>query len=169
VIVEAHGDGRLRPLSFMVVKGGINPGEAPFSAEAMRMTEDGTMVFGLQRQGGTRKRPVDAITVDQPAPGPGVKSDSDAITWVGKSHDARGVHTANWRTAVRVDDTAGTSRFELASEVDGARPSGRMVVTDGGDLELPTPGAGVVLRSPNGKRWRVSVDDEGRLQTSPAR
>jgi hypothetical protein len=167
VIVEAHGAGQLRPLSFMVVKGGINPGETPFSAEAMRMTEEGTMVFGLSRQGGPLKRSVDAITVDQPPPAPGTTSDSDAIKWVGKAHDGRGVHVANWRAAVRVNDTA-ASRFVLGSDIYGAPARSRLEVRDQGDLELPTPGAGIVLRSPSGKRWRVSVDDEGRLQTRPA-
>src|SRR5207237_85499 len=57
VVVEAHGEGRLKPLVFMDVQGGLrNPAEA-YSAEAMRMTEDGTMVFGLHRQGGRLKRP----------------------------------------------------------------------------------------------------------------
>jgi hypothetical protein len=170
VIVEAHGAGQLRPLSFMVVKGGINPGEAPFSAEAMRMTEEGTMVFGVHRQGGTLKRPVDAITVDQPPPAPGTASDSDAIRWVGKSHDDRGIHTADWRAAVQVSgaDNPPSSRFVLGGSRDGAPSRSRLEVTDQGDLELPTPGAGIVLRSPNGKRWRISVDDEGWLQTRPA-
>jgi hypothetical protein len=113
------------------------------------------------------KRPVDAITVDQPPPAAGTASDSDAIRWVGKSHDGRGIHTASWRAAVTVDKPS--SRFVLRNEVDGAPPRNRLEVTDQGDLELPTPGAGIVLRSPSGKRWRVSVDDEGRLQTRPAR
>lgn len=126
------------------------------------------MVFGVHRQGGTLKRPLDAITVDQPPPAAGTRSDSDAIRWVGKSHDDRGVHVADWRASVRVNDTAAASRFVLHSDVDGAPARSRLEVSDQGDIELPTPGASVVLRSPNGKRWRISVDDEGRLQTRPA-
>jgi hypothetical protein len=168
VIVEAHGAGQLRPLSFMVVKGGINPGEEPFSAEAMRMTEMGTMVFGLHRQGGSLKRPVDAITVDQPPPPPRTASSSDAIRWVGKAHDGASVHTAGWGTHVAVSDTRAASRLVVDSAVDAAQPQPRLVVTDQGDLELPVPGAGLVLRSPSGKRWRISVDDEGRLQSRAA-
>ncbi len=40
-----------------------------------------------------------------------------------------------------------------------------MKVTNSGDIELPTPGAGVILKSPNGKRWRLTVSDEGSVRT----
>ena len=152
VVVEAHGEGRLRPLAFMTVQGGINPGEPNFAAEALRMTEDGTIVLGLLRQGGRLRRPVDGLTVDQPPPTAEGPSDSDAIRWVGKSRDRDGIHTANWCAGVRVRDKSSSS-FALSHEADGAPPTPRLEVNADGDVELPTPGAGVVLRSPNGKRW----------------
>ncbi|GII26598.1 hypothetical protein [Planotetraspora mira] len=44
--------------------------------------------------------------------------------------------------------------------------NGRLRTTD--DVEVADPARGVVLTSPNGSRWRVTVDDAGRLQTKPA-
>jgi hypothetical protein len=169
IVVEAHGEGRLRPLALMTVQGGLNPGEAPFSAEALRMTEDGTIVLGVHREGGRLRRPVDSLTIEQPPPAGRGTSDSDALAWVGKGHDGQAIHVAHWRAQVRVRSEAADSSLVLTSSVDGRPAAGRFEVTDQGDLELPTPGAGIVLRSPNGKRWRITVDDEGRLQTAPAR
>jgi len=44
--------------------------------------------------------------------------------------------------------------------------NGRLRTTD--DVEVADPARGVVLTSPNGSRWRMTVDDAGRLQTKPA-
>ena len=41
-------------------------------------------------------------------------------------------------------------------------------VTIPGDVEISTVGRGVLLRSPNGTRWRVTVDNAGRLTTRRA-
>jgi hypothetical protein len=169
IVVEAHGEGRLRPLAFMTVQGGLNPGEAPFSAEALRMTEDGTIVLGVHREGGRLRRPVDSLTIEQPPPSARGTSDSDALAWVGKSHDGQSVHAAQWRAGVRVRSESAASSFALSNCIDGGPPAPRVEVSDEGDLELPTPGASVTLRSPNGKRWRISVDDDGQLKTAPAR
>lgn len=35
--------------------------------------------------------------------------------------------------------------------------------TFGGDIEITDPAKGVVLRSPNGARWRVTIDNSGTL------
>ncbi len=45
-------EGKLRPLVFMVVQGGLRNPDEGFSAEAMRNSEEGTTAVGLQRQGG---------------------------------------------------------------------------------------------------------------------
>jgi hypothetical protein len=165
MIVEAHGDGVLRPLVFMVVKGGINPGEQPFYAEAMRMTEQGTIALGLARRGGEVVRPVDSLTIDQPPPEAPGGYDSDRLQWVGKSRDGSIVHTANWRAGVHVTDQAASSSFTLASSIDGGPGESRFEVTDHGNVELPVLGSGVILRSPNGSRWHLTVDDSGQLST----
>ncbi len=167
VVVEAHGEGELKPLVFMTVKGGLrNPAEG-FSAEAMRMTEQGTMVFGVQRHGGTLERPVDSITLEQPTPESPGAYDSDYLTWVGKGHDGDKVHAANWRANVQVAGPTAKSSFALQRNLDGGTYEKKLIVDDAGDIELPTPGAGVILRSPNGKRWRIAVNDAGELQVEP--
>src|SRR5262249_16042443 len=117
LVVEAHGEGNLRPLAFMTVKGGLNPGEPSFTADAMRMTEEGTMVLGVYREGGPLKRPVDSLTIEQPSPVVPGTSNSDAIRWVGKARAGEAIHSANWRAAVRVHDQAAASSFSLSSDV----------------------------------------------------
>jgi len=171
VIVEAHGKGRLKPLSFMTVQGGLpsNPNQRGFAAEAMRMTEDGTMVFGSKRRGGRLKRPLDSITIEQPEPEVPGTYDSDFLKWVGKSRDGRTEHQANWRANVQVEDKKGRSSFVLYSGIDGGPYRDRLKVRSGGDVEVSGAGAAVILRSPNGKRWRLSVDNSGRLEVTPAR
>ena len=169
LIVEAHGEGKLRPLVFMVVHGGLrNPAEG-FSAEAMRITEEGTTAFGLHRQGGPLARPVDSIAVEQPPPAQAGHYDSDHVKWVGKSHDGKQVHRADWRANVRVENQAGNSSFALTSSVDEQPRASQLEIHDHGDVEMPTPGAGVILRSPNGKRWRLTVNDAGELNVGPAK
>ena len=169
LVVEAHGEGKLRPLVFMVVHGGLrNPAEG-FSAEAMRITEEGTTAFGLQRHGGPLVRPVDSIAVEQPLPTHAGQFDSDHVKWVGKSHDGAQVHRANWRANVRVENQAGNSTFAFTSSVDEQPLVNRLELHDNGDLELPTLGGGVILRSPNGRRWRLTVNDAGELNVGQAK
>lgn len=56
----------------------------------------------------------------------------------------------------------------LASFSYGVADLGTEVVAimAGGDIESLVAGAGVVLRSPNGTRWRVTVDNSGNLSTA---
>ena len=168
VIVEAHGEGELKPLVFMTVKGGLRDPSQAFSAEAMRMTVDGTMVFGLQRQNGRLKAPVDSITIEQPQPTAKGVHDSNALAWVGKAHDGDSVHDARWKAQVRVDQPSGQSRLSIQNSLDGNADTARLEVTDRGDLELPAEGGGIVLRSPNGKRWRVGISDAGQMRVTAA-
>jgi hypothetical protein len=135
----------------------------------MRMTEDGTMVFGLHREGGRLARPVDSITLDQPHPTKRGNYNSDYLKWVAKRNDGTVVHLANWRAQVRVDTPEGGSRFVVQSGVEDGAYSNRFEVTDQGEMELPGKGGAIGLRSANGKRWRVAVDDSGKLQVTPAK
>lgn len=43
--------------------------------------------------------------------------------------------------------------------------STRMIITSAGDVELPTARAGIILRSPNNTRYRLTVTDAGALST----
>lgn len=54
----------------------------------------------------------------------------------------------------------------LATALRISRGSGQVTIP--GDVEISTVGRGVLLRSPNGTRWRVTVDNAGRLTTRRA-
>lgn len=168
IVPEAHGRGKLKPLIFLCVQGGLNPGEAPFEAEAMWITERGTVEFGRSRIGGPLKRPVDSITLEQPQPRAAGAYDSDYFKWVGKGSNGAVVRRANWRANVRVDSPRGRSAFVLQNNTDDRPYADKLEVSARGDVELQTNGAAVILRSPNGKRWRVTVDDSGQLQARAA-
>ncbi len=167
IIVEAHGRGRLRPLVFMTVQGGLNEGEENFAAEAMRMNEDGTIALGVNRVGGKLKRPLDSLTIHQPDPDKVGAYDSDYLRWIGKSHDGEMAHQVNWRMNVDVKNKNGDSNLVVESGFDGANYRKRVEITDSGDVELSSIGSGVILRSPNGKRWKLTVENNGKLRTDP--
>jgi hypothetical protein len=170
IVVEAHGRGRLKPLLFMVVRGRTDRGEKPFSAEALRMTEEGTIALGM-----SRTSPVEVLVLDQRNPSKPGAYDSHSVKWVGKSYDGTTLHTANWRIYVDVETQAGSSTLVVEQGLDGTGYVRRIELTDeghlrvhGGDVEVMAPGGGILLRSPNGRRWRLTVDDGGRLRVTPA-
>jgi hypothetical protein len=187
VIVEAHGTGRLKPLDFMVVQGGVLKTDAnkrPFWAQVMRMKTDGTMQFGALRTG-ERNEPVDIINLEQDdatvKAGTSQQSleskqwsrfdgpaDSHFVRYTAKEfRDGGTVHRADWRTNVHIKDNAQSS-FAVYSRKDDEPYALKMAVHDDGDLELPEQGSAVVLTSPNGKKWRITVDDDGQLHTAAA-
>jgi hypothetical protein len=187
VIVEAHGVGELKPLDFMVVRGGVlkmDAAKQPFWAQVMRMKTDGTMQFGPSRSG-QRNEPVDIINIEQDEAtvhastsqeasesknwshfdGP---TDSHFVRYTAKEfRDSQPTHRADWRSNVQIKE-GGKSSFVLQSRRDDDNYEKRMAVKDNGDVELPAAASALVLTSPNGKHWRVTVDDNGKLQTSPA-
>jgi hypothetical protein len=167
IIVEAHGQGKLRPLVFMTVQGGLNKGEENFTAEAMRMNEDGTIALGVTRIGGKLKRPIDSLTIHQPDPEKMGAYDSDYLRWIGKTHDGEIAHQVNWRINVDVKNKNGDSNLVVESGFDGANYRKRVEITDSGDVEFSSVGSGVILRSPNGKRWKMTVENDGSLRTDP--
>jgi hypothetical protein len=186
VIVEAHGTGRVKPLDFMVVQGGLLDGDKqrPFWAQVMRMKTDGTMQFGPLRTG-PRNEPVDIINLEQddaPASVSSNQEGDEANSWKGftglsDSHFVRytakeleagkAVHRADWRTNVHIDK-GGESRFAIQNRQDEEPYEPKLSLRDNGDLNLPVPASALVLTSPNGKRWRITVGDDGKLQSSPA-
>lgn len=70
---------------------------------------------------------------------------------------------------MRVENQAGNSTFTLTSSVDEQPRASRLELRGNGDIALPTLGAGVILRSPNGKRWRLTVKDAGELSVGQAK
>jgi len=186
VIVEAHGNGRTKPLDFMVVQGGLLQGDRqqPFWAQVMRMKTDGTMQFGPRRSG-PRNEPVDIISIEQDEATVNVSSnqegdeastqkefvglaDSHFIRYTAKEFRGKEtLHRADWRTNVQMADEGG-SHFTVQSRRDDEPYEKKLVLDHRGDLELPTAASAIVLTSPNGKKWRITVDDDGNLHTSPA-
>jgi hypothetical protein len=185
VIVEAHGTGRLKPLDFMVVQGGVLKADAakrPFWAQVMRMKIDGTMQFGPLRTG-ERNEPVDIINLEQDdgtvKTGTSQQSlepiawshfdgpaDSHYVRYTAKEfRQGKTVHRADWRTNVQIKDNAKSS-YSVYTRKDEEPYQLKMAVHDNGDLELPSLASAIVLTSPNGKKWRITVDDNGELHTT---
>jgi hypothetical protein len=187
IIVEAHGTGRVKPLDFMVVQGGLLEGDKqqPFWAQVMRMKTDGTMQFGSLRTG-PRNQPVDIISIEQDDVPRRVgsnqegdesdpwrkytgSSDSHFVRYTAKQFDGgNAVHRADWRTNAHIED-GGRSSYVVQSRQDDEPYQQRIAIHDNGDIELPAAASGLILTSPNGKKWRITVDESGQLQTAPAK
>ncbi|MEX2307952.1 MAG: hypothetical protein WD738_10190 [Pirellulales bacterium] len=186
VIVEAHGTGRIKPLDFMVVQGGLLEGDRqkPFWAQVMRMKTDGTMQFGPRRTG-PRNEPVDIISIEHDDTTRSVSSnqegdetdrwkqseglsDSHFVRYTAKEfREGNTVHRADWRSNVQMA-ADGRSSFAVQSRQDDESYAKKLTIQDNGDLELPTAASALVLTSPNGKRWRITVDNDGALRSTPA-
>jgi len=168
VIVEAHGKGRIKPLDFQMIQGGlleVDKAIEPYDAIAMRMKIDGTMQFSAARNGGPGG-PVDAISVERDHPGAAGNYPSDSIRLTAK-RVAGETKTSDWRTNVQLAEKSG-STFALENRESGQGYAKKMEVSNLGELTLPTPGAGVILASPNGRHWRLTVTDDGQIQVVPA-
>ena len=68
-----------------------------------------------------------------------------------------------------VDLAAGTTGYSFRANLDGVT---KFTVTPGGsaqfagDIETTTAGDGVILKSPNGTRYRLTVANDGSLSTT---
>jgi hypothetical protein len=167
VIVEAHGSGRVKPLDFQMIQGGllaVDKDIKPFDAIAMRMRTDGTMQFGAVRHGGD-PGPVDAISLERDRPGNVGDYPSDYIRLTGKRVKGR-VAASDWRTNVALAGSQGSALCIANREADKDYEK-KLQITSNGDLELPTPGGGLILTSPNGKKWRLGVTDGGDFDIAP--
>jgi hypothetical protein len=167
VIVEAHGTGRTKPLDFQMIQGGllaVDRDVTPFDAIAMRMKTDGTMQFGAVRNGG-EPGPVDAISVERDDPGDAASFPSDYIRLTAKRMSLQRT-TSDWRMNVQLPSSGG-STLSIENRESGQAYAKKLEATSAGDLELPTPGSGLILTSPNGKKWRLAITDSGDLKTEP--
>ena len=168
IIVEAHGHGRVKPLDLQMIQGGLLEADKdvqPFNAIAMRVKTDGTAQFSAQRNGGP-PGPVDAISIERNIRRNSGDQPSDYVRWTAKRTDQQ-TQNSDWRANVQIPNTTGS---ELAIESRaGTKPyEKKMKVHSTGDVELPVPAAGIVLTSPNGKKWRLGVTDTGDLRVFPS-
>lgn len=64
--------------------------------------------------------------------------------------------------------TGSTTRLHTFADGMGSTPSDKACVTTAGEFESLVNGAGVVLKSPNGTRYRITVDNAGALSVAAA-
>lgn len=64
--------------------------------------------------------------------------------------------------------TAATTRLHVFSDAMGSTAVDKACVTSAGEFESLISGAGIVLKSPNGTRWRITVDNTGALAVAAA-
>jgi len=64
-------------------------------------------------------------------------------------------------------NTSGMSYFNGGNVGIGTATPASKLEVDNGDIEVVDSANGVILRSPNGTRYRITVDNAGNLTTSP--
>jgi hypothetical protein len=77
-------------------------------------------------------------------------------------HNAIGLGS---NTAVLGNDSIVTTALKGNVGIGTTSPASKLTVT-GGDAEITDIGSGIILKSPNGTRWRVAIDDTGALTTT---
>jgi hypothetical protein len=170
ILLEKHGNGEPRPFIFMNFSEDIEFRTAKFN-EPLRITSKGTVQIGRKRgSGSTLKlqnndpRQVDALFIERDDPQKTGKFDSDFFKITAKSRDGKLINRYDWRLQTKVVDDG--SSFVLSASRDGTSSKAKIIVRDNGVIELPTIGAGIALRSPNGTRWLLKIDNEGNIKTS---
>jgi len=172
LVVEAHGTGRIKPFELLFVQGGLLEADRkkePFWAVPLHADTDGTITFGYSRHGG-EPGPVDIINIEKMKHfHPGLQH-SDYLKMTAKRIDEanKPVGRADWRANVQLSEPAAQSRLVIQNSQNNKDYQERLVVHDNGDVELPGSAGAVILKSPGGKRFRVTVDDDGKLQVKPA-
>ncbi len=68
-------------------------------------------------------------------------------------------------TALQTTRTIGGVSFNGSANITVATATAGFTVS-GGDAEIIASANGVILKSPNGSRWRVQIDDTGALTTT---
>jgi hypothetical protein len=77
-------------------------------------------------------------------------------------YDATGLGS---NTAVLGNDSIVTTALKGNVGIGTTSPASKLTVT-GGDIEVTDSASGIILKSPNGTRWRIIIDDSGELTTT---
>jgi hypothetical protein len=111
------------------------------------------------------QQPRDAAFIERQDPNePGAYA-SDFFLFVAKRKDRDRVDRYEWRVNARVEPN---DKSELIIQGGhGGQSKNALAVSEDGDVELLQPGSGVVLPSPDGARWRLTVDNAGVLKAVP--
>jgi hypothetical protein len=72
---------------------------------------------------------------------------------------------ASTATTLQTARTIGGVSFNGSANITVATATGGFTVS-GGDAEITAASNGVIIKSPNGTRWRVQIDDNGALNTT---
>ncbi|MBF0343491.1 MAG: discoidin domain-containing protein [Nitrospirae bacterium] len=179
IIVESGGAGKARPFVFWTLREETADFSKMLFSEAFRITEDGLVQVGRKRGSGTAdkilkddpalvdSKPVDALFLEKQDPGKQGVYNSDYLKIVAKSRDSRKVHRYEWRLNVQINDKNNDAALVISSSKDGSSYNDKLIVRHDGNVELSDPEAGIVMSSPGGKRFKITVDDAGTLKTSP--
>lgn len=177
IIVESGGKGKPRPFVFWTLRENMMFSDVNFS-EAFRITKDGSVQFGRKRGKGSAARVlsddptlndnqlVDALFIEKQDPAnPGVY-DSNYLKIVAKNKGKESVHRHEWRINVHIDKDSQNSSLIIRSRKNEHSYTGKVAITNNGDIELLANRGAIVMRSSNGKRWRITIDNSGNLKTS---
>jgi hypothetical protein len=161
--MESAGTGQQRPLS-------INHNSANGLSESIKLMPDGQVVFGYNRAG--VRMPLDMLHLMTAITAEGL-IDSDAVRWTGKTNNSGTVHRADWRAYVDVLDYNYGNQFAFDTRKDTQSYAKVMQVSTGGQMTVPqgnivvgSVGKGVVLTSPNGTKWLMTVDNTGLVKVT---
>jgi hypothetical protein len=172
IALESTGIGKPRPFIFFTERENSTFDKAEFFSEAMRMTAKGAIQFSRRHGSGPMSQvldddplvvdqtPWDAAIIERQDPGRPGRYDSDYILLVAKTRTGDVVNRHEWRINAHAgkDGTNLVVRFGYKSALS---------ITNSGDVILGAKGA-VIMASPNGHRWRLSVTDNGEIKATRA-
>jgi hypothetical protein len=107
--------------------------------------------FGVFNDGKTRLSSVAATSGDQ-------TKDSPPLVLRGAYWTGSASADLEWKV---YNDVTGANASRLAVKEPGGND--RYIVLDTGDIYVPTAGKGIILKSPNGNCWRLTVDNNGNI------
>jgi hypothetical protein len=136
----------------------------------LRITEDGTVQIGRKRGVGSTARllnndptQVDALFMEREDPLEPGSYNSDFFKITAKSRQGTIIKRHDWRLNVQLGKQG--SSLVVGFAQNEAESEARISFHENGAVELLGPGAGLILRSPGGGRWHLTVDDRGQLTT----
>ena len=179
IVHETHGRGKLRPFLYLLLREDKKFDIVKFFAEPMRITEDGIVRFGAKRGTDTDalslisneqyndEEPIDIITIEKDDPKTSGSYNSHYIKMVAKTKSSNTINHFKWRTNVQINKNKDESNLVFQRSKKYASYVKNFVISDNGDIELPILGSSIIMHSPNGKCWRITIDDEGNIKTLP--
>jgi hypothetical protein len=169
MLLENHGKGGARPFIFMTMAEDKEFTQARYY-EPLRITKEGTVQIGRKRGFGSTAKlenndhtQVDSLFLEREDPRSAGQYSSDFFRITAKTlHDGK-IHRYDWRMNVQLKKNR--SSLVVSAPTKNSKATLHAAFHDNGTLELLTPGAGIILQSPKGNKWQISVNEEGELIT----